>query len=217
MEAIGIIYGYWCEIQQIFDYHEGKHAHFFVVLEGFDQIMEIKIEGRFINLRKLKKSDAMSIYKNARDYDIARYTMIPYPYKLKGAEDFIKATHRNIKKRKAFELGIEHRESEEIIGMMSLLDVDHDNKNAEIGYWLDKKYWGKNIMKEAVKLILNFGFKELKLVRIHARIMHPNIASAKLLEKSGFQYEGRMRKTIFRKGKWMDDLRFSILKEEFKM
>ena len=186
-------------------------------LAGFDLIMEIKIEGKLINLRKLKKSDAISIYENVRDYDIARYTMIPYPYKLKGARDFIKATHRNIKRKKAFELGIENKESKEIIGMMSLLNVDPDNRNAEIGYWLGKKYWGRKIMKEAVKLILNFGFMELKLVRIHARVMHPNTTSAKLLEKSGFQYEGRMRKTVFRKGKWMDELRYSILKEEFKM
>jgi len=40
--------------------------------------MEIEIEGKLINLRKLKKSDAMSIYEDVRDYDIARYTMIPY-------------------------------------------------------------------------------------------------------------------------------------------
>jgi RimJ/RimL family protein N-acetyltransferase len=46
--------------------------------------------------------------------------------------------------------------------------------------------------------------------------MHPNISSAKLLEKSGFQYEGRMRKTTLKDGKWMDDLMYSILNSEFK-
>ncbi|MCD4670643.1 MAG: GNAT family N-acetyltransferase [Actinomycetia bacterium] len=178
--------------------------------------MELKIEGKKINLRKLKKSDAQSIYKNVKDYDIAKYTKIIHPYKLKDAQDFIKTTHKNIRRKKAFELGIEIKKSKEIIGMMSLIYIDHENKNAEIGYWLGKKYWGNEIMEEAVKLILNFGFKELKLVRIYARVMHPNIASAKLLEKSGFQYEGRMRKTTLRKGKWMDDLRYSILSDEFK-
>ena len=178
--------------------------------------MELKIEGKQINLRKLKKSDAPSIYQNAEDFDIARYTTLPHPYKLKNAEDFIKSTHQKIRKKKAFELGIELKENKEIIGMMSLMNIDCVNKNAEIGYWLGKKYWGKKIMKEAVKLILNFGFKKLKLVRIYARVMHPNISSAKLLEKSGFHYEGRMRKTTLRKGKWMDDLRYSILSNEFK-
>ena len=36
---------------------------------------------------------------------------------------------------------------------------------------LMNKYWGKGIMKEAIKLILNFGFKKLKLVRVYARVM----------------------------------------------
>ena len=97
------------------------------------------------------------------------------------------------------------------------MKIDYNNKNAEIGYWLGKKYWGKKIMKEAIKLILNFGFKKLKLVRIFARVMHPNISSIKLLEKSSFQYEGRMRKAIFKNDKWMDILRYSILDSEFKI
>ena len=178
--------------------------------------MELKIEGKQINLRKLKKSDALSIYQNAKDFDIARYTTLPHPYKLKNAKDFIGITHQEIRKKKAFALGIEFKETKEIIGMMSLIDIDHDNKNAEIGYWLGKKYWGKKIMKEAIKLILNFGFKRLKLVRIYARVMHPNISSAKLLERSGFQYEGTMRKAILRRGKWMDCLSYSVLDCEFK-
>lgn len=178
--------------------------------------MELKIEGKKINLRKLKKLDTLSIYQNAKDFEIARYTTLPHPYRLKNAEDFIKITHQKMRKKKSFEIGIELKETKEIIGMMGLMNIDYDNKNAEIGYWLGKKYWGKGIMREAIKLILNFGFKKLKLVRIYARVMHPNISSVKLLEKLSFKYEGRMRMAILKKGKWMDDLRYSILNSEFK-
>jgi len=179
--------------------------------------MELKIEGKQINLRKLKRSDALSICQNANDRLIAKYTRLPYPYKLDDAYNFIKKTHQNLNKKKSFELGIELKENKEIIGVISLMKVDYDNKNAEIGYWLGKKYWGRKIMKEAIKLLLNFGFKKLNLIRIYAKIMHPNISSAKLLEKSGFQYEGRMRKTITKDGKWMDNLIYSILSSEFKL
>jgi len=176
--------------------------------------MKLRIEGKTINLRKLKRSDSQSIYQNAKDFEIARYTTLPHPYTLNDALIFIKRTHQKMRKKTDYELGIELKENKKIIGVISLMKIDYNNKNAEIGYWLGKKYWRRKIMKEAVKLILNFGFKELKLVRIYARVMHPNIASAKLLEKSGFKYEGRMRKTTFRKGKWLDDLRYSILREE---
>ena len=178
--------------------------------------MEIKIEGIKITIRKLKKSDALSIYQNAKHSDIARYTTIPHPYKLKDAEDFIKMTHRKIRKKESCELGIELKETGQVIGAVSLMNIDHKNKNAEIGYWLGKEYWGRKIMKEAVSLILGFGFKQLRLARIYARVIHPNAASARLLEKQGFKYEGLLRKVTLREDKWMDELRYSILKEEFK-
>jgi len=148
--------------------------------------MEIKLEGNQINIRKLKRSDAFSIQRNAKDYDISRYTKIPHPYTIKNAEDFVRYTHRMSRKKKAFELGIELKETKEIIGMMSFMNIDYKSKNAEIGYWLGKKYWGRRIMKEAVKLLLDFGFKRLKLVKVYARVMHPNIASSSSWKKQVF-------------------------------
>lgn len=178
--------------------------------------MELKIIGERINLRKLKKSDVLSIYKNVKDREILRYTYIPYPYKLKYASEFIKNTHQRIRKKTAYELGIELKQTHQIIGMMSLMHIDYENRNGEVGYWLGKKYWGQGFAKEALRLILDFGFRKLKLVRIYARVMHPNTASYKLLEKVGFKYEGRMRKNIIKSGKWIDDLRYSILREEYE-
>jgi RimJ/RimL family protein N-acetyltransferase len=45
--------------------------------------------------------------------------------------------------------------------------------------------------------------------------MHPNTASVKLLEKAGFKFEGRMRKSVLKDGEWLDELRYSILEEEY--
>ena len=52
--------------------------------------MELKIKGEQINLRKLRKSDAPSIYQNANNKSIAKYTTLPHPYKLDGAYGFIR-------------------------------------------------------------------------------------------------------------------------------
>ena len=182
------------------------------------------IQGFKINLRTLKITDALSIYKHAKDREISRFTYLPYPYKINHAKEFIKKTWRSIKQKNAYEFGIENPETKQIIGMIGFTNIDIKNKNAELGYWVGKKYWGSGLAKEALELMLNFSFKrkvdaihELPLlVRIYARVMHPNIPSQNLLKKFGFKFEGRFRKHIYRNRTWLDELRYSILKEEFK-
>lgn len=169
-----------------------------------------KISGTKITLRKLKRSDASSIYNNAKNKEISWHTSLPYPYKLSHAKEFINRCHQNYRNKSAYDFGIE--KAGKIIGMISLIKVDFNNRNAEVGYWLGKKYWRKGITEEALKLIIDFGFNSLNLKRIYARVMHPNIASAKLLEKVGFKLEGKLRKHVFRNNKWMDELYFGLLK-----
>lgn len=174
------------------------------------------LRGERINLRKMKRSDARSIYRHANDMEIARYTKLPYPYRLRNAKEFIRKTHNRFIERKGYNFGIEWKETETIIGVMSFITVDHLNKNAEIGYWVGREFWGKGIAREAINLILRFGFKRLKLKRVFALVMHPNVRSFKLLESCGFRYEGRMRKSAFRKRRWMDELIYAILRDEFR-
>lgn len=172
------------------------------------------IKGDHINLRKLKRSDAESVYKYAKDKEISKFTEVPHPYTLEHAKRFISNTHQKMKNRSDYELGIELKETKEIIGMMSLMKVDYNNMNAEIGYWLGKTYWRKGYTIEALKLLIEFGFKELKLKRIWARVMAPNTASADLLRKAGFSYEGRLIKAIYRDNQFYDELRFGLVRDE---
>lgn len=178
----------------------------------------MKLETKRIKLRKLKISDAEFISQCSRNREITRYTLIaPPPYGIKEARQFIRGIQKKIKRKKALEWGIELKENKELklIGMVLLNDLDFKNKNANIGVWLVKKYWGKGLANESLKLILDFGFKELNLERIQAKILHENIRSQKLLKKIGFKYEGRLRKKTFFKNKWYDDLIYGLLREEY--
>ncbi|MCX6825824.1 MAG: GNAT family protein [candidate division Zixibacteria bacterium] len=180
--------------------------------------MGVRLEGKRIILRKPVRADAYPLYLNAKDKEISRYTFLPRPYTLEGAYDFIRKNHIMRRKGRIIPLGIEWRENGQIIGMISLMGIDHKNKNAELGYWLGKKYWGKGIMKEAICLILRYGFRELKLVRIYAHVMHPNMTSASLLERIGFTFEGRRRKVLLHRRKWMDYLCYGMLRgEQYKI
>jgi ribosomal-protein-alanine N-acetyltransferase len=75
---------------------------------------------------------------------------------------------------------------------------------------------GKGYCTEAVKIMVDYLFLSKDIVRIQARTNQQNMASQKVLEKAGFKKEGTMRKSSFSRGKWIDMLVYSILKEEWK-
>jgi RimJ/RimL family protein N-acetyltransferase len=158
--------------------------------------MPLLIEGRIINLRTLMISDAYSIYENARDREISKYTRLPYPYRLKHAYDFISLCQENYKKKAGYELGIELKKAGKIIGIISLIHVDNTRRTAGVGYWLGKQYWRRGITKEALTLILDYGFNTLKLARIYAKVLCSNLPSVILLQHAGFKYEGRIRRSF---------------------
>jgi RimJ/RimL family protein N-acetyltransferase len=178
--------------------------------------MRISLETDRIKLRLLKRSDAETLHKYAKDKAISRYTFLPRPYLLEHSYKFIKESRLWFRRKRNYALTIEWKETGEVIGMIGLHHLDFKNKNAELGYWLARRYWGRGITKEAIGLILKYGFREMKFVRIYARVMRPNIASSKLLEKCGFAYEGRLRKAVLQRGRWMDMLCYGKLKTKTK-
>lgn len=171
------------------------------------------LEGNRIKLRPLKFSDAEAIRKYSKDRKITKYTfVIPPPFTVKQAQVFIKKTKKEEEKGISYYFGIEHKVNGKLIGMINLVKIDKKNKNAEIGFWLAEEYQNKGLAKESLNLILDFGFKELKLERIEGRVFHKNRPAQKLLEKTGFKLEGRLRKKTFFKNQWFDDLIYGILK-----
>ena len=88
---------------------------------------------------------------------------------------------------------------------------------AEMGYDLDKEYWGKGIMKEAMEAVLDFGFQKMKLNRIEVFIMPRNRRSMRLVRRLGFKKEGVLRQRSFDEfGNFTDDALFSLLSSEWR-
>lgn len=87
---------------------------------------------------------------------------------------------------------------------------------ASLGYWLDEKSQGKGYMAEALQLVLNYGFSELKLHRFNAGCLAHNERSKNLLKKCGFREEGYAHKYMEIEGKWQDHVLFGLPVEEWK-
>lgn len=86
---------------------------------------------------------------------------------------------------------------------------------AEIHYSLIPYYWNKGYAFEAVKALLNFGFKRLKLHRIQAGVATGNSNSIKLLQNIGMKQEGIHREILPIGGKWIDNFSYAILEVDF--
>lgn len=87
---------------------------------------------------------------------------------------------------------------------------DIHRKNAELGYWLAEPFWGKGIISDAIKQIVDHAFNNFDIDRIFARPFGTNIASHKVLEKAGFKLEARFEKTLIKNGEYLDELIYAI-------
>ncbi|MBI2559124.1 GNAT family N-acetyltransferase [Candidatus Woesearchaeota archaeon] len=169
------------------------------------------IKSKKFVIRPYKKGDEILLQRNINDKAVCKYTLrIPYPYTIKEAKDWISRCikSKNGKNKKEIHFAIDV--NGEVIGGMGFIKIE--KHKAEIGYWLGKKYWNRGIMTEAVKLMVNFGFKKLKLVRIYAQIFSKNRRSARVLEKNGFRFEGLLRKEIYKNNKLSDAILYAKIK-----
>lgn len=107
------------------------------------------------------------------------------------------------------------KESRGIIGRCGLHNWNKEHKRAEIGYNMqDDAFKRKGLMSEAVKAIIEYGFKALQLNRIEALVGIGNTPSLRLMEKNNFRKEGVLRQHVCMDGEFGDSVLFSLLLDE---
>lgn len=159
-------------------------------------------------LRPFRKGDEDSLRKNVNNRMIYRYTLqIPYPYTAKDAKDWVRKKISERRRRKVGELNFAIDINGEVVGGIGLMHLE--KHKAEIGYWLGERYWGRGIMAAAVKLVCQYAFGKLKLRRVYASVFKPNKASARVLEKAGFMFEGVNRRNYLKDGRLLDGLLYA--------
>ncbi|TCI90599.1 N-acetyltransferase [Tenacibaculum sp. M341] len=77
--------------------------------------------------------------------------------------------------------------------------------NAEIGYFISKKFWGKGLATKAVKKMTEYAFENFDIVRIVAGVFDFNKSSMKVLEKNGYYLEFIRKNAVIKNGKIIDD------------
>ncbi|MEZ3432826.1 MAG: GNAT family N-acetyltransferase [Lachnospiraceae bacterium] len=165
-------------------------------------------------IRKWKLSDAKDLaiaLSNRKVQDNLR-DGLPYPYTEQDGKDYIlDMLSANEDDTFAFAITVDNK----VVGSIGVFRQGNIHRQtAELGYYVAEEYWGKGIMTEAVKQICECVFDKSDIIRIYAEPFVYNIASCRVLEKAGFQYEGTLRSNAVKNGKVIDMKMYSLLKTE---
>lgn len=154
-------------------------------------------------LRPYQASDAEALQRAADNPAIARNLVatFPNPYTLADAETWISscAIAPDTELRRAIAI------DDTVCGGMGLYPRPlWSPYTFEMGYWLGEAYWGRGIVTAAVGLVAAHAFEAMNAERVQAFVYEWNPASRRVLEKNGFQQEGRLRRAVHKDGMWGD-------------
>jgi ribosomal-protein-alanine N-acetyltransferase len=141
-------------------------------------------------LRKLEKSDAAVILYLRSDEKINEFIERPESRKTKTiaqALQFIATINEEFTIKKSVTWGITIKNERQLIGTICLWNFSEDQLTAEVGYGLNPEFQNQGIMSEALQCVLNYGFKELNLMKVEAFTNRHNESSKRILKKSGFE------------------------------
>lgn len=158
-------------------------------------------------LRNWQETDAPALYRICRD-DTLRKNGIASFESIQSAQETL-LSRANDPRFKA----IIHRDSGELIGFISLGDMNRYKGYAELEYAIAADYRHRGYATEAVKCMVDYGFSRLDLAVIAAWVRSHNAESVRALEKCAFMFEGRLRKHARDQS---DTLCYSILREEWE-
>ena len=136
---------------------------------------------------------------------------LPYPYTEKDSEEYINAI-LNSDPNSTFAYAVEVDGT--ALGSIGAFRQGNIHcRTAELGYYLDERYWGKGIMTVAVRQLCEKVFNETDILRIYAEPFAYNIGSRRVLEKAGFILEGILKNNAVKNGRVLDMAMYSLTRE----
>lgn len=164
-------------------------------------------------IRKWELSDAADLATALSNKKIQNNLRdgLPYPYTEQDGTEYISAMlSADENETFAFAVTVDNK----VVGSIGIFRQGNIHRQtAELGYYIAEEYWGQGIMTEAVKQICEYVFAKSDIIRIYAEPFAYNVASCRVLEKAGFQYEGTLRNNAIKNGKVIDMRMYSKIKE----
>ena len=167
-------------------------------------------------LRQIQAKDAEVLFPIFSDAKAMQFYGHEPHRSIDDTRELIRQIEGHYARRDSIRWGIALQGEDRLIGTCGFHHFDEEFHRAETGYELHRDLWGKGIMTEAMRAILNYGFTELGLHRVEAIIDIANEPSKALLLKLGFKYEGNLRERYYFRGRFEDEHYFGLLKDEWQ-
>jgi RimJ/RimL family protein N-acetyltransferase len=167
-----------------------------------------------ISLSEIRPSDKAAYIEHLKEKAIYDHTLrLPFPYTAADAEAWLALVQKSTQEHGQPVNWAIRNEADYLIGGIGFdgLTIGHSHR-AEIGYWLAKPYWGRGIMTAVVRKTCAFAFAEWHLLKITAHVFAFNPASARVLEKCGFEQEGYLKKHYLKDGQLIDAKVYGLLR-----
>ena len=181
-------------------------------MPAFNQVL---LNTQRLRLRPYRPSDAEALFAIYSDVRVMRYWSYPPWPSIDKAHEMIAKDATALAAGEHLRLGVATLDDARLIGHCSLFNLNAQCRRAEIGYGLAFDAWGHGYMHEALTAVLNYGFTEIALNRVEADIDPRNAASAKTLERLGFQNEGVLRERWVVDGEVSDSGLYGLLRRDW--
>lgn len=166
--------------------------------------------------RKILISDAKDLFEIRSDDEVMRFMDIAKFESTLDAVKMINSVSDDYTNHKGISWAIIEKGSNIFAGYFGFWRMIPEHCRAEIGYALNRNYWGKGFMTETLSVMMKYGFDNIKLHSVEANVNPENINSIKLLEKTGFKKEAHFKENYLFNGKFLDSIIYSLLEREFK-
>lgn len=179
------------------------------------------LETKRLILRKPRISDWKDLVEGIGNLAVSKnFSSVPYPYKKRDAEDWIKKTSKSWKEKKKsnFLFVIELKSEKKVIGIIGIVNYKKDHGICETVSGLNEKYWRKGYITEAKIALNEFAFNNLKVRKMETQVYTKNIASNATQKRMGYKLEGIRKKHHISKatGKVHDENIYGLFKKDWK-
>ena len=145
-------------------------------------------------LRKYELNDAIGMYNNwATDLLTNRYLSWDNHPNLDFTREIVKSWIEKYDNEDEYNWVVELKDTNELIGSISVVHYDKKNSIAEIGYCYGSKFWGKGYASEALRKVIEYLLLEEEIYIVEAKHISGNPASGKVMQKAGMKLDAILR------------------------